>query len=115
MAEVLQTVLKRELTLEEAMAIAQDMVSCQDHRHVLLGDFAPSAQYSLHSSDQDTNEDGVFSLSELQQWAHTNTIIKLAEDGREKDVDEMINKRVEDFNSSKKKKLDDEAEEWKGI
>jgi len=88
MAEVLQTVLKRELTLEEAMAIAQDM---------------------------DTNEDGVFSLSELQQWAHTNTIIKLAEDGREKDVDEMINKRVEDFNSSKKKKLDDEAEEWKGI
>lgn len=88
MAEVLQTVLKRELTLDEAMAIAQDM---------------------------DTNEDGVFSLSELQQWAHTNTIIKLAEDGREKDVDELINKRVEDFNLSKKKKLDDEAEEWKGI
>ena len=51
MAEVLQTVLKRELTLEEAMAIAQDMVSCLDHRQVLLGDFAPSAQYSLHSSD----------------------------------------------------------------
>lgn len=51
MAEVLQTVLKRELTLEEAMAIAQDMVSCQDHRQVLLRDFASSAQYSRHSSD----------------------------------------------------------------
>ena len=68
-----------------------------------------------YSAEKDTNEDGVFSLSELQQWAHTNTIIKLAEDGREKDVDELINKRVEDFNLSKKKKLDDEAEEWKGI
>jgi hypothetical protein len=64
---------------------------------------------------KDTNEDGVFSLSELQQWADSNIIIKLAEDGREKDVDELITKRLEDFNSDKKKKLDDEAEEWKGI
>lgn len=32
MAEVLQTVLKRELTLDEAMAIAQDMVSDDDQK-----------------------------------------------------------------------------------
>jgi len=51
----------------------------------------------------------------LQQWADSNTIIKLAEDGREKDVEELINKRLEDFNSSKKKKLDEEEEKWKGI
>jgi Ca2+-binding EF-hand superfamily protein len=88
MVQVLQTVLKRELTFEEAMAIASDM---------------------------DTNEDGVFSLSELQNWAETNIIIKLAEDGREKDVDELITKRLADFNSSEKKKLEDEAEEWKGM
>jgi hypothetical protein len=69
----------------------------------------------LPSKLKDTNEDGVFSLSELQQWADSNIIIKLAEDGREKDVDELITKRLEDFNSGKKKKLDDEAEEWKGI
>ena len=64
---------------------------------------------------KDTNEDGVFSLSELQNWAETNIIIKLAEDGREKDVDDLITKRLEDFNSKEKKRLDVEAEEWKGI
>lgn len=64
---------------------------------------------------KDTNEDGVFSLSELQNWAETNIIIKLAEDGREKDVDDLITKRLEDFNSREKKRLDVEAEEWKGI
>jgi hypothetical protein len=67
------------------------------------------------STYKDTNEDGVFSLSELQNWAETNIIIKLAEDGREKDVDELITKRLEDFNSREKKRLDVEAEEWKGI
>ena len=70
----------------------------------------------VHSSMyKDTNEDGVFSLSELQNWAETNIIIKLAEDGREKDVDELITKRLADFNSSEKKKLEDEAEGWKGM
>lgn len=88
MAHVLQTVLKRELTLEEAMAIAADI---------------------------DTNKDGVFNISELAEWAETNTIVKLAEDGREKDLDEMITKRVEVFKEKKKPALKEEAEEWSGI
>jgi len=67
MAQVLQTVLKRDLTAEEAMAIAMDM---------------------------DQNKDGVFSIAELTQWAETNTIAKLAEDGREKDLDDFITERV---------------------
>ena len=67
MAQVLQTVLKRELTAEEARAIAMDM---------------------------DQNRDGVFSIAELAQWAESNTIVKLAEDGREKDLDDMITERV---------------------
>jgi Ca2+-binding EF-hand superfamily protein len=75
MAQVLQTVLKRELTAEEAIAIAEDM---------------------------DTNKDGVFSIAELAQWAETNTIVKLAEDGREKDLNEMISKRVADLNAKLK-------------
>lgn len=75
MAQVLQTVLKRELTAEEAMAIASDM---------------------------DQNKDGVFSIAELAQWSETNTIVKLAEDGREKDLDEMITERVADLNKRKK-------------
>mmetsp|Transcript_13323 Transcript_13323/g.26752 ORF Transcript_13323/g.26752 Transcript_13323/m.26752 type:complete len:935 (-) Transcript_13323:2303-5107(-) len=75
MAQVLQTVLKRELTFEEAMAIAADM---------------------------DQNKDGVFDLTEFAQWAESNTIVKLAEDGREKDLDEMITKRVEDLKERKK-------------
>ena len=83
MATVLQTVLKRELTNEEALAIASDM---------------------------DSNKDGVFSLHELAQWCETNTIVKLAEDGREKDLDEMITERV-----LERRKLKEEDEEWTGI
>jgi LETM1 and EF-hand domain-containing protein 1 len=75
MAQVLQTVLKRELTAEEAMAIASDM---------------------------DQNKDGVFSIAELAQWAETNTIVKLAEDGREKDLDDMITERVANLNEKNK-------------
>ena len=67
MAQVLQTVLKRELTAEEATAIAADM----DH-----------------------NKDNVFSIAELAQWAETNTIVKLAEDGREKDLNDMISAKA---------------------
>ena len=83
MAQVLQTVLKRELTAEEAVAIAEDM----DH-----------------------NKDGVFSIAELAQWAETNTIVKLAEDGREKDLNDMISARVADLNENKKMKQDTRIE-----
>jgi 5-enolpyruvylshikimate-3-phosphate synthase len=83
MAQVLQTVLKRELTAEEATAIAADM----DH-----------------------NKDGVFSIAELAQWAETNTIVKLAEDGREKDLNDMISARVADLNEKKKTKEDSRIE-----
>lgn len=75
MAQVLQTVLKRELTAEEAMAIALDM---------------------------DQNKDGVFSITELAQWAETNTIVKLAEDGREKDLNDVITERVADLKEREK-------------
>eukprot|EP00578_Thalassiosira_sp_NH16_P023734 CAMPEP_0181085782 /NCGR_PEP_ID=MMETSP1071-20121207/5406_1 /TAXON_ID=35127 /ORGANISM="Thalassiosira sp., Strain NH16" /LENGTH=961 /DNA_ID=CAMNT_0023167593 /DNA_START=75 /DNA_END=2957 /DNA_ORIENTATION=- len=80
MAQVLQTVLKRELSSEEAKAIAADM---------------------------DANKDGVFSLAELAQWCETNTIVKLAEDGQEKDLDDMIMERVQE-----RRKLKEEDEEW---
>lgn len=41
-------------------------------------------------------------MTEFAQWAESNTIVKLAEDGREKDLDEMITKRVEDLKERKK-------------
>ena len=41
--------------------------------------------------------------------------MKLAEDGREKDLDEMITKRVEVFKEKKKPALKEEAEKWSGI
>ena len=75
MAQVLQTVLKRDLTAEEALAIALDI---------------------------DQNKDGVFSIAEFAQWAETNTIVKLAEEGREKDLDEMITERVADLKERKR-------------
>merc|ERR1712127_544328 len=83
MAQVLQTVLKRKLTSEEAMAIAAEM---------------------------DLNKDGVFTIAELAQWCETNTIVKLAEDGREKDLDEIITERVQE-----RRKLKEEDEEWAGM
>jgi len=76
MAQVLQTVLKRELTAEEATAIATDI---------------------------DQNKDGVFSIAELAQWAETNTIVKLAEDGREKDLNDMITERVANLKERKQR------------
>jgi len=83
MAQVLQTVLKRELTSEEAMAIAAGI---------------------------DTNKDGFFTIAELAQWCESNTIVKLAEEGREKDLDDMITERVQE-----RRKLKEEDEEWSGM
>ena len=67
MAQVLQTVLKRELTSEEAVAIAEDM-------------------------DQD--RDGFFSVAELAQWCESESVVKLAEEGRDEDLDDLITERV---------------------
>ena len=88
LAHVLQTVLKRQLTTDEAMAIAADI---------------------------DTDKDGLFNITELAEWAETNTIAKLAEDGREKDLDDLITKRVAVFKEKRKTALKEEAEEWSGI
>jgi len=75
LVQVLQTVLKTKLTSEEAKAIATDI---------------------------DQNRDGVFSIAELAQWCETNTIVKLAEAGREKDLDDMIMERVQERRKLKK-------------
>jgi Ca2+-binding EF-hand superfamily protein len=63
MAECLQSVLKRELTSEEAMAIAADM---------------------------DENEDGFFTVAELLKWVETNKLVRLVENGRDAEVDRII-------------------------
>mmetsp|Transcript_13854 Transcript_13854/g.26098 ORF Transcript_13854/g.26098 Transcript_13854/m.26098 type:complete len:820 (-) Transcript_13854:271-2730(-) len=63
MAICLQSVLKRPLTFDEAMAIAADM---------------------------DENEDGFFSLDELSKWLETNKLVKLVEEGRHTEVDKII-------------------------
>eukprot|EP00814_Leptocylindrus_danicus_P016549 CAMPEP_0116045468 /NCGR_PEP_ID=MMETSP0321-20121206/27635_1 /TAXON_ID=163516 /ORGANISM="Leptocylindrus danicus var. danicus, Strain B650" /LENGTH=656 /DNA_ID=CAMNT_0003526805 /DNA_START=632 /DNA_END=2602 /DNA_ORIENTATION=- len=62
-ATCLQAVLKRNLTFEEAMAIASDM---------------------------DSDEDGIFTVAELNKWVDNNKLVKLVEEGREDDVDEVI-------------------------
>ena len=67
-----RTVLRRELTPEEARAIGAGMV-CQ-------------------------NKDGVVSIVEFAQWCEANSIVKvkLAEEEWEKDLDEMVTERVQD-------------------
>lgn len=83
LVQVLQTVLKTKLTSEEAMAIASDI---------------------------DQNKDGVFSIAELAQWCETNTIVKLAEEGREKALDDMIMERVHE-----RRALKEEDDGWTGM
>lgn len=63
MALCLQSVLKRPLSVEEAMTIAADM-------------------------DQD--EDGYFSVEELSNWLEKHKIVKLVEEGRDAEVDRII-------------------------
>eukprot|EP00957_Ditylum_brightwellii_P003333 252410-Ditylum_brightwellii.AAC.1 len=55
-AASLRTILKRDLTEEQARAIAADM---------------------------DQNEDGVLTVKELAMWAEINKVIKLMEEGRD--------------------------------
>lgn len=63
MAICLQSVLKRPLTFDEAMAIAAEM---------------------------DENEDGLFSVEELSKWLETNKLLKLSEEGRDAEIDKII-------------------------
>ncbi|KAL7570035.1 hypothetical protein ACA910_017075 [Epithemia clementina (nom. ined.)] len=63
-ASVLQQVFKRELTLEEAMEITNDM---------------------------DANQDGFFSVEELLRWIDETRLVKFVEEGREADLDRIMN------------------------
>lgn len=81
-AEVLQQVLKRDLTFEEAMAIASDM---------------------------DENEDGVMSVAEMIKWTETNKLVKLAEEGRDADLDAAIAKKAMKLKEKKKSASEEEA------
>ncbi|GKY93228.1 hypothetical protein MPSEU_000290500 [Mayamaea pseudoterrestris] len=69
MAEVLQQVLKRKISYEEALEIASTM---------------------------DENKDGVFTVDELIQWIDEHKLVKFVEEGRDFDVD-----RVMEENASK--------------
>lgn len=68
MAICLRSVLKRPLSFDEAMAIAAGM---------------------------DENEDGFFSVEELSKWLQTNKLVKLVEEGRDAEVDKIIEAQAE--------------------
>merc|ERR1712228_938197 len=68
MTECLQQVLKRRLTSEMAMAIVNDM---------------------------DSNEDGLITVAELINWIDTHRFVKLAEEGRDADLDKEIIKKMD--------------------
>mmetsp|Transcript_3472 Transcript_3472/g.4275 ORF Transcript_3472/g.4275 Transcript_3472/m.4275 type:complete len:626 (+) Transcript_3472:899-2776(+) len=67
-AASLRTILKRDLTEEQARAIAADM---------------------------DQNEDGVLTVKELAMWAEINKVIKLMEEGRDAEVDRLLIEKAE--------------------
>jgi hypothetical protein len=75
MALTLQSVLKRPLTFDEAMAITADM---------------------------DENKDGYFSMEELSKWLETNKLVKLVEEGRDAEVDRLIAEQAAKLNEKRR-------------
>lgn len=78
MAITLQSVLKRPLTFDEAMAIAADM---------------------------DENKDGLFSVDELSKWLESTKLVKLVEEGKDAEVDKIISSQAEKMKDKKKEQL----------
>merc|ERR1712157_544639 len=62
----LRSVLKRNITHDEAIAIVDDM---------------------------DANEDGVITIAELATWIENHKFVKLAEEGRDAELDKEIEKK----------------------
>lgn len=75
MAECLHLVLKREITLEEAMEIADEI---------------------------DENKDGVFTVQELITWIETNKLVQLESEGRDADMDRMMESKEENSKDAEK-------------
>ena len=67
MAEVLQQVLKRKISYDEALEIAGTM---------------------------DENKDGVFTVDELIKWIDEHKLVKFVEEGRDIDVDRVMEKHA---------------------
>ena len=67
MAEVLQQVLKRKISYDEAFEIAGNM---------------------------DENKDGVFTVDELIKWIDEHKLVKFVEEGRDVDVDRVMEKHA---------------------
>eukprot|EP00594_Rhizosolenia_setigera_P018174 CAMPEP_0178967436 /NCGR_PEP_ID=MMETSP0789-20121207/17592_1 /TAXON_ID=3005 /ORGANISM="Rhizosolenia setigera, Strain CCMP 1694" /LENGTH=1076 /DNA_ID=CAMNT_0020653043 /DNA_START=415 /DNA_END=3641 /DNA_ORIENTATION=+ len=63
LAQVLQKVFKREITPEEALGLVEEI---------------------------DDNQDGILSVTELMSWIEKNKLMKLAEEGRDAEVDDEI-------------------------
>jgi len=76
--------------VDEAMAIAADMVSVAFSRDAQKprSYFVISLIHSFLT--QDENEDGLFSVEELSKWLETNKLVKLVEEGRDAEVDKII-------------------------
>lgn len=78
-SEVLQQVLKRDLTPEDAMDIACEM---------------------------DENKDGFMTVEELIRWMETNQLVKLVEEGRDAEVDYEISLKAAKFKDEQNKESD---------
>ena len=52
------------------------------------------------SNFQDGNEDGVFTVQELIRWIETNRLLKLEEEGRDADMDRIMEEIEEESRDS---------------
>jgi len=77
MADVLVQVLKKDLSFEEALEIADEM---------------------------DENKDGVFTVQELIQWIETNQLVKFESEGRDAEMDKIMESHSNEKEEAKKEK-----------
>lgn len=51
---------------------------------------------------QDTNEDGSITIQELISWIEVNQLVKFVEEGRDADMDRIIEKKAASENTDQK-------------
>jgi hypothetical protein len=92
MALCLQQVLKRDLSFEEAMEIAEEMVSSRRTILLLVRVRLLFSNVLILCATQDEDKDGVFTVAEFIRWVETNKLVKYVEEGRDADLDRSFQK-----------------------
>lgn len=113
-AKALQQVLKRKITYEESYEIAQQIVSFPVPFCLFIKLFVTDSHKNNTRYRKDENKDGVFTVQELIQWVETNQLVKFVEEGRDADMDRIIEKQSSSTDSATDQSNEEPGEESTG-